>query len=345
MDGLPPELRGGYARDFRLADEAFRSGRLEAASNKRELRWRNWCAYVKHLGVDPYLQQIPYSKRVRCLTGFAARSRTGFYGQRRQVQSSTVTGAITAVGQTITLACNENPTKVLGSEKFLPALQIMIDGYTKANPPMQKKLPVEADVPELLIGMGYGKSGSIQLQAVGDLSLIAFYYLLHIGEYTVKRQHDRSKCATKQTVQFKLEDVTFFKTDKNGILWCLPRNAPHSLIMTAESATLKLANQKNSWKGVCVDQEADGKAFNCLVKALARRVIHLCENGGDTKTLLSAFYRWNLLRYHRGRHQQGAQNGGNAATLPHNARDPDQTHRHTLTSQWWRKCAGIVRLL
>jgi hypothetical protein len=50
----------------------------------------------------------------------------------------------------------DNPTKVLGSEKFLPALQIMIDGYTKADPPTQKKLPVEADVPELLIEMGYG---------------------------------------------------------------------------------------------------------------------------------------------------------------------------------------------
>ncbi len=93
--------------------------------------------------------------------------------------------------------------------------------------------------------MGYGKSGSTQLQAVGDLALIAFYYLLRIGKYTVKRQHDRTKRAKKQTVQFKLEDVTFFKTEKNGILQCLPRNAPHSLIMTVESATLKLDNQKN----------------------------------------------------------------------------------------------------
>jgi hypothetical protein len=93
-----------------------------------------------------------------------------------------------AVGQTIALACNENQTKVLGSKKILPALQILINGYTKANPPTQKKLPVEADVPELLIEMGYGKSGSIQAQAVGDLSLVAFYYLLRIGKYTVKRQ-------------------------------------------------------------------------------------------------------------------------------------------------------------
>jgi predicted 3-demethylubiquinone-9 3-methyltransferase (glyoxalase superfamily) len=92
--------------------------------------------------------------------------------------------------------------------------------------------------------MGYGKSGSTHAQAVGNLSLIALYYLLQIGEYTVKQQHDHTKRAKKQTVQFKLEDVTFFKSDKNGTLRCLPCNAPYSLIMTVESTTLKLDNQK-----------------------------------------------------------------------------------------------------
>jgi hypothetical protein len=78
--------------------------------------------------------------------------------------------------------------------------------------------------------------------------------------------------------------------DKNGILRCLPRNAPYSLIMTAESTTLKFNNQKNGWKGVCIHQEANGEAFNCPVKALVCRVIHIHENGGDHKALLSAFY-------------------------------------------------------
>jgi hypothetical protein len=166
----------------------------------------------------------------------------------------------------------------------------MIDGYTKENPPTKKKLPVKANVPELLIEMGHGKSGSTHAQAVGDLSLIAFYYLLQICEYTVKQQCDHTKRVKKQTIQFKLEDVTFFKPDKNGTLRFLPHNAPYSLIMMAESTTLKLDNQKNGWKGVCVYQEANGEAFNCPVKALARQVIHIREHGGDPKTLLSAFY-------------------------------------------------------
>jgi hypothetical protein len=66
-----------------------------------------------------------------------------------------------AVGQTIALARNNNPTKVNGSHKFLPALQVMLDGYSIADPPTWKMLMVEADVPELLVEMGYGKGGLI----------------------------------------------------------------------------------------------------------------------------------------------------------------------------------------
>jgi hypothetical protein len=45
-------------------------------------------------------------------------------------------------------------------------------------------------------------------------------------------------------------------------------------------ATLKLDNQKNGLKGVCVHQEANGEAFNYPVKALVHRVIHICKHGG-----------------------------------------------------------------
>jgi len=99
------------------------------------------------------------------------------------------------------MAVGNNPAKVLGSDKFLPALQIMLEGYAKDDPPTRKMLPLETDVPELLIEMGYSKSGTAHTQAVGDLTLIAFYYLLRIGEYTVKSKRNN----TKQTVQFKLE--------------------------------------------------------------------------------------------------------------------------------------------
>jgi hypothetical protein len=61
-------------------------------------------------------------------------------------------------------------------------------------------------------------------------------------------------------------------------------------VLTADSATLKLDNQKNGWKGVCVHQEANGEPFNCPVRALARQTLHLQDHNAGRKTLLSAFF-------------------------------------------------------
>jgi hypothetical protein len=75
-----------------------------------------------------------------------------------------------------------------------------------------RKFSVKANVPELLFEIGYGPSGSTLGQVVKDLTLSALYYLLRVGEYTVKGTHNESK----QTVQFKLEDITFFHRNEQG---------------------------------------------------------------------------------------------------------------------------------
>ena len=187
---------------------------MATTARNRASHWENWTQYVRPLGLDPYLYGTPYTIRVRALTGFAARVRTGRFGRGRQVQAGTVIGALTSIGQEIALACGENPTKLIGSDKMLPRLQQMYDGWRKEDPPTMKQLPVEADVPEYLADRGRGLGGSEQDRAIGDLVLIAFYYLLRIGEYTVKGRQNE----TKQTVQFKLEDVSFFKKNTRGEL-------------------------------------------------------------------------------------------------------------------------------
>jgi hypothetical protein len=48
------------------------------------------------------------------------------------------------------------------------------------------------------------------MRRIGDLALIAFYYLLHVGKYSVK-----GKCNnTKQSVQFKFKDVSFLQREQ-----------------------------------------------------------------------------------------------------------------------------------
>ncbi len=117
----------------------------------------------------------------------------------------------------IALACGTSPGKTLGSKKFLTRLQQTLDGWRHEDPPTSKKLPVQSDVPEYLDNKSGHCLATALDQAVADLTTIAFYYLLRVGEYTVKQ----SKNETKRTVQFKMEDITFFCRDKLGCFMCL----------------------------------------------------------------------------------------------------------------------------
>lgn len=88
----------------------------------------------------------------------------------------------------------------------------MLTGWKKVDPPMVKKLPVAINVLELLSAVGLEPSANELDKAIGDLVLIVFYYLVRVGKYTVKGSRNN----TKQTVQFRVQDVTFFKRDNAG---------------------------------------------------------------------------------------------------------------------------------
>ena len=160
-----------------------------------------------------------------------------------------MSGAITAVGQTIALAHEENPTKLMGSKDFVSRLAETLTGWRKDNPAIEKKMPVEADVPELLTEQARRPGATKLMRAVRDCALINIFFLLRVGTYTVKQ----SRNAEKQSKQFKLEDCTFFKNNVMGQLRQLSQGTGDAAIMVTESANLELDTSKNGWKGVCVN--------------------------------------------------------------------------------------------
>ena len=186
-----------------------------------------------------------------------------------------------------------NPLKMNGSDKLLMPLQLMMSGFKKWDKPVEKKLPVEADVVELLCSLGQMDTASIRDAVAGDWTLIAFYYLLRIGEYTEKSV----KGDSKQTVPFRMKDVTFFEFNKAGALRQMPRNASDSRIMNAAGCTLRLGNQKNGWKNVCIFHFANGEDIACPIRALGRRFCHIRQHSKDPEEKLSAYFV-NGVRYH-----------------------------------------------
>ena len=197
--------------------------------------------------------------------------------------------AVSAVGKTVTLAIGVNPTKEAHGDHLVERLHQMMDGYRKEDPPTLKKLPVEVDIPELMAARGLMPNASELQAAVGDWGLIAYYYLLRVGEYTVKRLRNESK----QTKQFRMKDVRFFRRDKRGRLRMLKRSASAEAIMSADSATLRLDNQKNGWKNVCTNHWTNGHPYLDCVRAIARRYLHIRDNvegSGCWTTFMSAYF-------------------------------------------------------
>jgi hypothetical protein len=73
-----------------------------------------------------------------------------------------------------------------------------------------KRLPVKLDIQENLVWLRLHKDAMQLEKVVGDLALIAFYYLLHISKCTVKG----TKMNQSQTQQFEMADATFPHSDK-----------------------------------------------------------------------------------------------------------------------------------
>ena len=62
----------------------------------------------------------------------------------------------------------------------------MVTGWRKSDSPMEKKLPVEVDVPKKMLDWGRIKGVTALVQDIGNLALIVFYVLSRIGKYMVK---------------------------------------------------------------------------------------------------------------------------------------------------------------
>ena len=125
-----------------------------------------------------------------------------------------------------------------------------------------------------------GKYGTERQKCIGDFGLIAFYYLLRVGEYTYTKETER-----RRTQQFRLRDVT---------LWCkterLDPNLPTSvLLQNCTAATLNISNQKNGVRAQTIHQEAIGTKF-CPVKAIIRRIKHIRSNTNDLDTMLGSYF-------------------------------------------------------
>jgi hypothetical protein len=103
-----------------------------------------------------------------------------------------------------------------------------------------------------------------RLEAVTDLVIIAFFYLLRVGEYTTPHS-----ARTKRTIPLRDCDIRLWYQGK-----IISHLARLRALMQVDSATICIAHTKNGTKGAVVHHEATGGPI-CPVASMARYIANI----------------------------------------------------------------------
>jgi hypothetical protein len=233
----------------------------------RAAAWAWWCQYTEANGHgDPFLQSQSPSSQLHVILAFAAKVRSGDLGKGRQVKVGTVTAAVRYVGQAFQLAGHRDPRTPQGSKELHLALSRLFSTYKHVDPATQSQVALPVAIFEDIMAHE-GHSTLPKVQAAADLTIIAFYFLLRVGEYT-KPSGQRAT----RTTQFRLKDATFWRQQADGTLARLPFEAASEQLLIAKAVTLTLDNQKNSVRDSTLHHyEVPGRLNP--VAAVARRFV------------------------------------------------------------------------
>ena len=205
---------------------------MESTQATRERYWRHWKNFLP-TSIDPYLQNLDAPERILVIQAFARRVREGVFGRGRQIKAGSVQTAIGSVAKTIELAGCPNPIHRPGTTNYHVAIALQIEAYRRNDPAVSKQAAVPIAIPDHIYQSTRTTMDRRQ-KATGELALIAFFFLLRVGEYTY---HGKT---IRRTQQFRLKDLKFFAHDHEIPLTHLKARASE-----IDLVSMTIDNQKN----------------------------------------------------------------------------------------------------
>ena len=166
--------------------------------SERKRSWEAWkhhnTSYYDSNDADP--DKVTTDK----LLTFAVAVREGKYGLGSQVKVQSVKRALRHVAQKFVLDGRPDPRKSSPAQQSLDLpIARLIKSYQDNDPPPQPKLALPVST---ITALAINYRWTPHLYAVADLVIVAFFYLLRVGEYTSpgcprdKNEQYRSACVT-----------------------------------------------------------------------------------------------------------------------------------------------------
>lgn len=168
------------------------------------------------------------------------------------------------MGQTLSLVGSKDPR--LDSHGRLDIrLARLTKAFTKEDPPPGRVKPLPLSLLIQAAALAQVPGSSIALQAIADMLILAFYFLMRPGEY----------CTTPDASHpFCLGDIALYAGDHPLAL----ATATKAQLLAATSVELTFSTQKNAVRGEKIAHGRSGHHFFCPVLAAARRILYLRDN-------------------------------------------------------------------
>ena len=247
--------------------------------------WSIWCRFCIDVGADPLLQCL--ADPVPLLQVFALRYRRGSISasgaptKKRQVEE-----ALRSVGQALAALGLPDPRFGRFSSTLDFRLKRQLAGYQRLDPPPQRVKPIPLPVLRFAVDAASRRLSPLA-EALSDLIVLAFFYLLRPGEY--------AHSSSPEAAPFRLQDVHLFC----GAQKLNTVTSSDDALQSATYSGLEFSNQKNGVRGevIGLGRSARGDRW-CPVDATVRRVMALRNAGAPPSTPLHAFFhqgRWCVV--------------------------------------------------
>jgi hypothetical protein len=241
-------------------DAALRSGLSLGRQTAATTYWNIWSNFRLQHNLEPYITQG--SDAIYWLQIFAVRVRNGWLSaSNNPVQADTVADALTHVGMAHTMVNQQDPCLVPGSTALHPRLTRILNGFRKEDSAPSRVLPIPVQVLQRAAAIALLQNTALSLGAA-DLIWLAFFFLLHPGEYTITGQSPHP---------FTLANVRLWHHDTP----IDPLTASPDSLLSATFVILIFTDQKNAVRGKTVGHGRSGDPQACPVLAVVRRILHL----------------------------------------------------------------------
>jgi hypothetical protein len=275
LDACHPSQRASLQLEFQLIRETTQAGITRSRQNGNDNTWTLWESFCVDLYIDPELVGI--DDPIPLLQLFTQQYRRGIIAPSGSaVRSRTVEGALRAVGQAFsTLGCPD-PRLTVGGKLDL-RLSRQLSAYKKQDPPPHRVKPIALPV------IGYAAdmcrlAHTPYANALADMLLLGFYFLLRPGEYARTSNPDASP--------FRICDVHLMINDR-----CLhPYHANDAELSRVNFVGLEFTNQKNGVRGEIVGLGKSGHHTWYPVLAILNRIRHLRAHAAPLTSPIYLYY-------------------------------------------------------